>query len=233
MVVDDFDGDGHPDLAVLLGSEVERASLNYMRGLPGGKLATPAVIQLDSMIAVADTPYVLGMLQSEDLDGDLRPELLIHSVKNMSSERICSFVFRNKAKGERGYWKEGDSTKGSNGLAPCIGLLGGKPRLGNERFALSVRGLLPAQLGVLVFDSRWWDYDLGGVRWHCYPTFAIGFLSEDGAGESSALIPLAVPEDPRTLIPTWTLQAIAFDTDAPNPMGIAASSALRLRFARR
>jgi hypothetical protein len=229
MVVEDFQHDGHPDLALLLSSDDEEAQLVYFDGvtLPLGK---PVQLPLHARISRSMTPYVLRALKCEDLDGDRNMDLLVTSAKCSVTDTVGFWAFRNTTPRCYGHEFKGIATLGGDGTPPVMGLLGGAPVLGNQDFALTVQGMPPERVGFLIFGPHWWNCSFQGVQLHTFPSFCIPFVTEAVHGNGFGLIPLRIPSNHYMCGPNWTFQVIAPDPQAPNPLRLAASRALAMKF---
>lgn len=138
----------------------------------------------------------------------------------------------------------GDGCPGDGGVVPAIAAVGGPPTLGNASHGLQVTGGAGGALGFLLigFSETVWNgqplpFDLGVVGANgCFllnsaDVYTASPLIGSGAGNGSATVPLAIPNNTALNGSTLAFQWLIVDPNAPNSLGVAATGGGRSRLA--
>jgi len=125
----------------------------------------------------------------------------------------------------------GQATPGSGDVAPTL-WVNGVPRPGDATFRLRVERALGGTWGLTFLSTTAADFTHGGVRFLIDPGSAVyggaQFLSGQGAGGGRGDVPLPLPRAASLIGQPLFVQVFTLDDFAPNPLGIAATRALRL-----
>ncbi|MEZ5964845.1 MAG: hypothetical protein R3F56_13450 [Planctomycetota bacterium] len=125
----------------------------------------------------------------------------------------------------------GRGTPGSGNIEPTI-WVNRAPRPGDAGFEIRVERVLGGTWAFPFLGTVPADVSFSGVRFLVDPRFAVYggayFMAGQGNGGGAGSIPLPLPAEPGLVGQAVYVQAFTLDDFAPNPLGIGATTGLRL-----
>lgn len=231
-LLEDLDGDGFPDLAMLCVDPKGKTRIELFAGGREQPWSTRETLPLGVLLAHELSNNGTGYLKYEDIDGDGARDLWISPIRAEPDGKVGVVFLRNLALADPAVRRLGTATATGAGVVPRISTAGGLPRIGNRRFAFRL-SQIPGD------HSLYWlwishvrmDVRILGMQVKVFP-FRTVLARSQGTGEREGLVrlPFPIPLDKALVGQDFFFQWVFPSKGAKNPLSLARSEALQVRF---
>lgn len=231
-LMEDLDSDGFPDLAMLCVDPLGRTRIEIFAGGREKPWSTRETLPLGVLLAYELSNNGTGYLKYEDIDGDGARDLWISPVRAKPDGLIGVAFLRNLRVADPPIRRIGTATATGTGIVPRISTAGGLPRIGNQRFAFRL-SQVPGDQSLYWFwiSHVRMDVRILGMQVKVFP-FRTVLARSQGTGMRGGLVrlPFPIPLDKALVGEDFFFQWVFPSRGAKNPLSLARSEALQVRF---
>ncbi len=231
-LMQDFDGDGSPDLAILCVDPKGRMVLELYSGAGKRAWSERETHFLGTLLASELSSSGTGYMKFEDVDGDGAPDFWISPVRITEKGKLGFLYLKSTRAVKAPIRRLGTATATGRGAFPRISTAGGLPRIGNKKFALRLTNVPgDRSLSWLWISHVRMDVHILGMRVKVFPFRTVVTRSE-GTGERGGIvrIPFRIPVDRNLVGERLFFQWVFPSRGAKNPLSLARSEALQVTF---